>query len=69
MKQISAEHINSTLELVGLQNCAKKKVSKFSLGMKQRLGIATAIMEQRIGITSIDDKNDSLEDIYLKMMS
>ncbi|MBI6030476.1 ABC transporter ATP-binding protein [Clostridium perfringens] len=44
MKQISTEHINSTLELVGLQNCGKKKVGKFSLGMKQRLGIATAII-------------------------
>lgn len=44
MKQISTEHINATLDLVGLQNCAKKKVSKFSLGMKQRLGIATAII-------------------------
>ncbi len=44
MKQISTEHINSTLELVGLENCAEKKVSKFSLGMKQRLGIATAII-------------------------
>ncbi|MCB2356534.1 ABC transporter ATP-binding protein [Clostridium estertheticum] len=44
MKQINTEHINATLELVGLKDCAKKKVSNFSLGMKQRLGIATAII-------------------------
>lgn len=44
MKQIGIEHINPTLKLVGLQDCGKKRVSKFSLGMKQRLGIATAII-------------------------
>lgn len=32
------------LELVGLQNAGKKKASQFSLGMKQRLGIAIALL-------------------------
>lgn len=33
-----------TLELVGLQKSAKKKAKKLSLGMKQRLGIALALL-------------------------
>ena len=38
------EEIEELLTLVGLQNAAKKKVSQFSLGMKQRLGIAVALL-------------------------
>lgn len=36
--------IDKMLELVGLGNVGKKKVKQFSLGMKQRLGIAMAIL-------------------------
>ena len=32
------------LEMVGLQNAGKKKAHQFSLGMKQRLGIAIALL-------------------------
>ena len=39
----SFEGINELLELVGLENAGKKKVKNFSLGMKQRLGIAIAL--------------------------
>lgn len=38
------EHIKDLLELVGLSNVGKKKVKDFSLGMKQRLGIALALV-------------------------
>ena len=36
--------IDEVLELVGLKDVEKKKVKNFSLGMRQRLGIANAIM-------------------------
>lgn len=36
--------INKTLELVGLKDTGNKKAMNFSLGMKQRLGIAIALL-------------------------
>jgi ABC-2 type transport system ATP-binding protein len=44
-KKIGKKEIMETLELVGLDPNMKKHVSKYSLGMRQRLGIAQAIME------------------------
>jgi ABC-2 type transport system ATP-binding protein len=38
------ECIEKTLTLVGLQDTGKKKVKNFSLGMKQRLGLAIALL-------------------------
>ena len=38
------ENIHELLKLVGLSNAKDKKVKNFSLGMKQRLGIAVALL-------------------------
>ena len=38
------KYIDSLLEQVGLSNVGKKQVQSFSLGMKQRLGIALALV-------------------------
>ena len=40
----SKENIDEVLNLVGLGDTGKKKVKNFSLGMKQRLGIANALL-------------------------
>lgn len=44
-KKISKQDIKDVLVKVGLGGEEKKLVAKYSLGMKQRLGIAQAIME------------------------
>ncbi|MDD6212918.1 MAG: ATP-binding cassette domain-containing protein [Clostridiales bacterium] len=44
-KKIQDPEIYEVLEQVGLDAHSKKKVGKYSLGMRQRLGIAQAIME------------------------
>lgn len=44
-KCIGKEQIRATMERVGLDPNSRKKVGKYSLGMRQRLGIAQAIME------------------------
>lgn len=38
------DSINEVLKLVGLSDVGKKKVKNFSLGMKQKLGIANALL-------------------------
>lgn len=43
--RIGREEIIRTIERVGLDPAMRKPVSKYSLGMRQRLGIAQAIME------------------------
>lgn len=46
LKGLDKSVINPTLETVGLASTGKKLVKAFSLGMKQRLGIATAIIHK-----------------------
>lgn len=43
--KITSKRIRETIKLVGLDPDSKKHVGKYSLGMRQRLGIAQAIME------------------------
>lgn len=44
-KVIGKEEIRASMERVGLDPDSRKKVGKYSMGMKQRLAIAQAIME------------------------
>jgi len=41
---ISRTRVNDLVDLVGLHDVAKKRAGQFSLGMGQRLGIATALL-------------------------
>lgn len=43
--RIDNRHIEDTIKLVGLDPSSKKKVGKYSMGMRQRLGLAQALME------------------------
>ena len=45
--KIGKEQIEAAMKTVGLDPSSKLRVGKYSLGMKQRLGIAQAIMEDQ----------------------
>lgn len=45
--KIDDEQIIKTMNLVGLQHTAEQKVRKYSLGMKQKLALAQAFMENQ----------------------
>ncbi|WP_322924354.1 ABC transporter ATP-binding protein [Paenibacillus campi] len=45
--KITKQDIELAMEQVGLEPNSKQKLSKYSLGMKQKIGLAQAIMEQQ----------------------
>ena len=54
------DDIENALERVGLLDAGNKKYRKYSLGMKQRLGIAAAILE-RPSLLLLDEPTNSLD--------
>lgn len=52
--------IEEVLEIVGLSHAKNKKVGKYSMGMRQRLGIAQAIMENQ-KILILDEPMNGLD--------
>ena len=66
-KKISVEQIAATIRRVGLDPTMKKPVGKYSLGMRQRLGIAQAIMEQP-SLMILDEPMNGLDKHAVKDM-
>lgn len=58
---ISDDKIRQTMEMVGLDSTMKKPVGKYSLGMRQRLGIAQAMMEDP-EILILDEPTNGLDE-------
>lgn len=59
--------IKSVLTLMGLESEVKKKVSAYSLGMNQRLGIAAAIMHEP-ELLILDEPTNGLDPIGIREM-
>ncbi len=57
---IPKSRVGEVLELVGLEGVAKRKVGKFSLGMSQRLGIASALLGDP-GVLLFDEPVNGLD--------
>jgi ABC-2 type transport system ATP-binding protein len=67
-ERIDDERIRETLSEVGLDPNNKKKFKTYSLGMKQRLGIAAAIMEKP-DIILLDEPINALDDSGTEQVS
>lgn len=60
-KTLTAEQVQDSLRMVGLDPMDKKRYRKYSLGMKQRLGIAAAVMEEP-DIIILDEPTNALDE-------
>lgn len=58
--KVSKDKITDTMKITGLDSKSKKHVGKYSLGMRQRLGIAQAIMENP-SILILDEPMNGLD--------
>ena len=65
--QIDSEAIRQTITRAGLDPDDKKKYRKYSLGMKQRLGIAAAVMEEP-DIVILDEPTNALDSDGVAML-
>lgn len=65
--EVTGDEIRKTLKQVGLDPGDRRKVGKYSLGMRQRLGIACAVMEEP-KLLILDEPFNGLDEGGCKML-
>jgi len=66
-KNVDKKRVDEVVKLVGLENRIKDKVSKYSLGMRQRLGVAQAILHKP-NLLILDEPTNGLDPEGIKSM-
>ncbi len=66
-KGVTKERIDEVVELVGLSNRINEKISKYSLGMRQRLGLAQALLHNP-KVLILDEPTNGLDPAGIKQL-
>lgn len=67
IRNIDEKRIDEVLEMVGLKDRAKDKVGKYSLGMKQRLGLALTLLHNP-KVLILDEPTNGLDPAGIKQL-
>lgn len=67
IRNVDSKRIDEVLDLVGLKDRADEKVGKYSLGMKQRLGLALTLLHKP-KILVLDEPTNGLDPAGIKQL-